>query len=259
MQIDYFDLLCDEPIYIENVGCIHIPKLLDIKHLGYKNYDLLRGYLSIDLKNFLEIAGLTEEYDKLTEERKEKCNLFNLMMNTNEFKEMYQKIYSFFISEDVFFDEDCQAYHFIELIEQEEDNDKDEVDYRITGIIDETNFEMVRRCLLQVNYLISQTEEPKYKNDRARKIAEKLAMCEKLKKSNKKDDLDFPHMISKYCADNNNGINILNVWDMTIYQFYDQFSQHNYIRQINLQDMIYANTVNISDTKSYDTQLWLKK
>ena len=45
---------------------------------------------------------------------------------------------------------------------------------------------------------------------------------------------------------------------MTIYQFYDQWIEDNNIRQINLQDSIYANTVNIADTEKYNTQLWLK-
>lgn len=271
MKLEYFDLLSGEPLFIEGIGNIKQPALYDIKHLGFENYDTQCRYLAVDLQNFLNITNLKEQYDSLSEEDKKIYTLFNLIIATNEFIEIYKQIFSFFIGGEVEFDEELRCFVVWNETQKSVSKLKNIVNRvfklkpktskkNVSGFISNDNFDNIRDCLLQINYLKSVDEKPeKYKNERARKIAEKLAKGKAEQDKNKNgENLSLAKMISKYCADNKNGINILNVWDMTIYQFYDQFSQHNYIRQSFIQDMVYSNTVSFSDLKAYDSQLWLK-
>ena len=298
MKLEEFELLCDEPIYIEGVGNIKIPTLRDIRKIGYKTYEMFCIYLSVDLHKYIDITGLREQYDKLSDDGKKVNTLYNLIINNKEFAQIYYLIFSFFISENITFNEDTASFEFYktdiikekvnETIKSTEskagrffrllfkkidflnlfNHKSDTIEIEkihskentiMIGVINNDNFDLVRDYLLQINRIkINETDDRpvKYKNEMARKLAERMAKAEKSKQE--KDNMDFGKMVSKYCADNKNGINISNVWDITIYQFYDQFVQHNHIRQSDIQDMVYANTVSFSDLKAYDSQLWLK-
>ena len=258
MQLDEFELLCDEPIYIEGVGKIKIPTLRDIRKISYKTYEMLCGYLSVDLNKYIDITGLREQYNNLNSQDKAINTLYNLIICNKEFREIYYIIFSFFISENLKFNTVTESF---ELYKVEFDEIKLNKNQIITGIINNENFDLVRDCLLQINRIkeVEIDNEPViYKNEMARKLAERMAKAEKVRQEKNKDNMNFGKMISKYCADNKNGINLLNVYDMTIYQFLDQFTQNNHIRQSYIQDMVYANTVTFSDLKDYDSQLWLK-
>lgn len=252
MDLTRFELLCNDPIYIAGVGNLKIPTLREIRRIGYENYKLLCQYLSVDLKMFLDITELKAQYDLLDNKGKEINTLFNLIVNNREFREMYANIFSFFIVEDVYYDKKSMSY-----IVWDTSNDK----HTIVGMINNENFNYVQNCLLQINYLnITDNPPKKYKNKRAKRLAEKLEKHqEELNKNKRHNNLTFGDMVSKFCIDNRSGINILNVYDLTIYQFLDQFHEHAYIKQLNIQDMIYANSVQFSDATLYDPQMWLKK
>jgi len=294
MNIDEFELLCDEPIYIDGVGNIKIPTLREIRKIGYKTYELMSNYLAVDLKKYIDVTGLREQYDKLSDEGKLVNSLYNLIIRNKEFGEVYFNIFSFFISENIKFNTETEAFEIYKIETYEEksnetigtkvanyikvlfkkvdilnlfnhklDDKKNTIQEKqvITGSINNENFDLVRDCLLQINCIkeVKIEKEPvKYKNEMARKLAERMEKAEKSKQERNKDNMSFGKMVSKYCADNKNGINILNVYNMTIYQFLNQFMQHNHIRQSDIQDMVYANTVSFSDLKDYDSQLWLK-
>ena len=89
MKLDEFELLCDEPIYIDGVGNIKIPTLRDIRKIGYKTYEMLCTYLSVDLQKYIDITGLREQYDKLSDEGKKVNTLYNLIIHNKEFAEIY--------------------------------------------------------------------------------------------------------------------------------------------------------------------------
>lgn len=246
MEISYEDLIGVEPIEIDGVGHLRIPLLKDIWKMKYSTYETLCSYLSVDKVNYLKLHGLDEQYSLLSDSEKEANSLFYLIINNKKFLEMYIYIFCFFITENIVFSQKTESFIVFESGE-------------VIGEINNSNFDHVRSCLLSINYLKSNTKEEKevkYKNATAKKLAERMAKAEKEK--NKKNTLSIGKIISKYCSDNKNGINILNVFDMTIYQLYDQWTQHNHIRQCDIQDMIYANTVTFSDTKSYDPNLWAK-
>lgn len=283
MELTEFELLSNESIYIEGIGNFKIPTLKDIRKIGYKTYETMANYLSIDLKKYLELTDLTERYSELDEESKQKNTLYKFIINTDEFLHIYCIIFSFFISENFRFNQKNNSFEFyktdihkeIKKIENKnifkrffnlfKKNTEEIVETikeeTIIGSINDENFDLVRDILLQINkikVIEKPVEELKFKNENAKKLYERMQKNKEASEAKEKNDFNLGKMISKYCADNKNGINILNIWNMTYLQFLDQFSQHNYIRQTNVQDMIYANTVSFSDLKAYDSQAWLK-
>ena len=66
-------------------------------------------------------------------------------------------------------------------------------------------------------------------------------------------------MIKKYCTHNKVGINILNVWDMTYYQFMHMFNEYCNGRQCDYSDMIAANTFSYKEASDYKQMLWIEK
>lgn len=245
----YYDLICNEPILVDHICHVKIPTLRDIRKIGFQTYHSYMPYLVMDFSTLLEATGLSDHYNKSTIEEKSQFTFFNIVISCQDLLNAYSHILSLFILEHV-------SYHKKKAVFQIWST----ADNTFLGEINDSNFLDVITCMAKVNFLQIEDTKIQYKSKRAEKIALKIAKEKaKLKAVNKNSkSLDLPSMISKYCADNKCGINILNVWDMTIYQFYDQFKQHSILRQIDLQDKIYANSASFKEIDKYDTGLWLK-
>ena len=124
----------------------------------------------------------------------------------------------FFIQENIIFKEDDLSFHiYIEETDKNGNISKNEI-----GVINADNFDVFRNEILKILGLKQiETKKPKYKTERARKLAEKIAKAKaQLTKTSQQDgNMSFDNLIKKYCTHNKVGINILNVWDMTYYQF----------------------------------------
>ena len=56
-----------------------------------------------------------------------------------------------------------------------------------------------------------------------------------------------------------NGINILNVWDMTYYQFMKMFLEYRMGRQADINDMMAANSFSFKNSKDYNPMEYMNK
>lgn len=245
MELQYFDLLGNEPIKIDGFCSFIPPTIKSIRKLGYDTYNLYRWALSLDKIKYLKHVNLFDEYNSLSYEEQDKQSLYSLISVNVAFINLYIKIFDFFIAEDVLYDtENCR---FVICI-----------DNNLVGFIDENNFIDVVNCILQLNHIkIKKEKQLKFKNESARRAYEKI---QKGREENKFSgiQIDFPHIISKFCIANNNGINILNVNELTVFQLYDQFEEYRFQKETEIQDYIYTNTVSYSDLNKYDSSAWLK-
>ena len=253
---DDFDYLCNEPYYIPNIGTIINPTLRDIRRLTYRIFTLYTSICAISLNDYLDECNLKEHYDQLTEEEKEKNNLFILLLFKNT--ELMFGLINFFIQDNVEFDKNDMSFHiYTEEMSSEGKSEKKEV-----GIINADNFDYFRNEVLKILGLKQiETKKPKYKTERARLLAEKIAKAKsQLPKATKQDEnMAFDNLIKKYCTHNKVGINILNVWDMTFYQFNTMFSEYNVGRQMDFNDAMASNTFSYKDSSDYKPMLWIEK
>ncbi len=245
MKLDYFTLLSKSPLKL-NICSIKSPLLREIDEITIQTYN---NYLNILLLNIdlyykmIEendgsyltyyspeekelILRIKDEYEKMLDE--EKSNIQTLSILAFDFKIMdtIEKALDFFLVEQIkYFPKEKSFFVF--------DGTKDDKGNLIpTGRIDDSNYSIIVDLILQKNSVVKKAaneDEKKVKNQKALEILKKLKKgqeeLDKVKKFDKK--MELGNIISSVAARNKNGLNILNIWDITIYQLYDQFNRVN--------------------------------
>ena len=149
--------------------------------------------------------------------------------------------------------DECSSVFTISRIRQPTD---------IVGKIDETSFEHFRESVIKILGLSNKsTDKPKYKSERARLLCEKIEKSKLKKNSTADPNYSLENMILKYCTYNTVGINMLNIWNLTYYQFMKLFRELAYCREVSYINSIAANTFSFSEenAKSFEKDLWIKK
>ena len=143
----------------------------------------------------------------------------------------------------------------------------------LIGIINGSNFKDVVDIILQRNSVQRENEEQTLDDFKNMKNKEKLAKIlekmrkgqERLDKAKKKkaehkgyeSDTELANIISCVAAKNHNGLNMINIWDMTIYNLYEQFKL---IRENNIHD---AETLSVfvwgDKSNKFDIDAWFKE
>lgn len=137
----------------------------------------------------------------------------------------------------------------------------DEIGYCVDGeVLTLDEFRDVRSIILQLCCVEDSVTPPKkFRNEKARKIyeliqARKAEQAKAAKKSKKENpDTALPNLISAFCA-NSQSYNLLNVWDLTIYQFYDQYHRLDTKIQLDVFGLRWA----AWGKKDFDFSLWHK-
>ncbi len=234
MKLDYGTLISPTPLKL-NICSIKSPTLREISNLSAK-FNTYNGFLSIiltDIKSYYrvveneefdyfskyteeekkQILKIKKEYESITQEERVKVGTLDVFNFDKKMIEELREALSFFICEKISYSFDDRAFLIY---------DGDEV----IGAINSQSYPGVVDIILQMNWIhkdILQEDKTKVKNKKALEILEKL---NKAKTVSKKTDerLELPNIISSIAA-YHNSINMLNIWDLTIYQIYDLFER----------------------------------
>lgn len=244
-----FDYLSSEPIYVQGMGHLKCPTLRDIRRVHSQVFTLYMNIVSVPLETYLETSGLFPEYQRLPENERAEYTLFNLLVLSTP--QLLLELIRFFVSDHVSFDADDCTF----LIYTEQNGDKTQ-----TGTIHNDNFEAFR---FEVQRLLGvkkpDEQAPVFKNEYARKLYEMFQKHEKVKKAEPDDTYSLDNMIRKFCTHNKTGINLLNVWDLTYYQFLISFQEYTNARQHDYYDHVAANTFSFKKTSDYKPLDYMKK
>ncbi len=243
-----YDYLCDEPFYLNKIGNVKCPTLREIRK---KTYLLFRIYLSMIISSkddFLKQQRHLFEARGVDLSDIEHLSKFEILLLID--KNLLSDLLSFFICHTVEFEND----RFI-VFDLNEDETK-----TLYGYISNDNFDYFSGEIQKIlGFKKPEEVNPKFKNNYAKSLFEK--MQHHSKKQNKKADENFTieNMIVKYCTHNKVGINILNVWDMTFYQFNTMFGEYGVGRQADFNDMLAANTFSYKQASDYKPMDYMKK
>lgn len=248
-----FDFLCNEPFYLDGIGNVKCPTLRDIRKITYKVFSVYLTMITTSLENYLKLHGLEKEYNELNDSQKEKNTFYNLLLLGNT--RFLFDLLRFFIVDEIEFNTKTGEFDIYKMIDAEK---------HIIGHLNSNNFEQFR---LELQYVLGinkvEKTEQKYKNKMAKDMFEKLKKHEEEEKSKKNNqnnsDFELDNMILKYCTHNKVGISILNVWDMTYYQFTHIFSEYCNARQCDFNDMMAANTFSYKNSSDYKPMEYMKK
>jgi hypothetical protein len=253
VELNYADMLSGDPIFIKDLGHIRSPKLKDLapsSGIGFWMYNFYLNFLSWNKDDFIKYVRLAEiPYAEVVAQ--EKFILFDSITLLDSTRELFMSILGLFFIEEPIWDEHKRVFYICK-----KETDKKERFY--VGCINRDNFEEVRKIILKFNY-IGIDEEPetiKYSSETAKiwweKSQEFLAKQNKSAKNADGRRYDIGNIISKLCVVHPS-YNLLNIYDLTAFQLYDQFLQYGYLRAIDFGQEIYSN----HGGDNFDFEKWI--
>jgi hypothetical protein len=247
MKFTYEDLLSGDSIFAKGIGHLRSPKLKELNPtagVGSWTYNFYLNVLSWDKETFLKCIKLTGGENKTQALlQNEKLNVFDVMTLIS-FKPFLFETMSFFVTEKLSWDAKARAFFVIDEREEK------------VGEINRENFEDVRDMMLQLNYInLEETRCPKFSSEEARKTWERVQEYKKKTNLNSSQNktLGIGNIVSKLCVASA-GYNLLNIYELTIFQLYDQFFQCGYLRAMDFNEMAFSN----HGGDNFNLQDWLK-
>ena len=247
MKLEYFDLLSPDPINIQNVGGILSPKLRDISSIGINTYQYYLGILMMDVNTYFHMNEMDEQYNQLSDEEKSSLNIFDLLTSNDNLTSLFQTALNFFIKEDVVYSDEYKAF----LIQNENN---------VIGVISKEIYPQILDIICQRNCIKSNQEEDlsKIKSKKALEIMKKLqkGRAEKAKQTKADKNMELGNIISAV-ANKSQSLNIINIWDLTVYQLWDCFSRLSNNSIYDIQSMGVAAWGNKDNY--FDATTWFKR
>ena len=270
MNKEYLELtsLAGLPIKVDGIGKVYPIKLFDIAEITEYKYNQYLNVLCINVDDL----NLDKEIEY--ELKKNDISSFSLILHlynqdeTGEFFKIFKDALKFFLKQEVIFVPYLGTFFIgenedLESILKDVKNEKDLK--KIENILDENNFinekkyDNFKEVLILQNCIEKKNiKDEKYANEKAREIAEKIKLAkEKINKIKSKqgETLSLFDLISAFSG-NSKSTNIINVWDMTIFQFNDQFKRMQMIEEydINIRSLLAG-----ADSNKVNLEHWIRK
>lgn len=245
MAVDKNILISGMPANISGV-MVRQPTLREVfKETGYDIYSIYIYVIGMTAEQFFESHHMQDAYNALPLEVKDKISILQLLLADPAGSCLLVEALSFFILGDVIFDDRAKRI----VVKGDASDAVVITDDILRGIRD---FVFLAACLK------NEDEKPKgFYNKAAKERYEKLLALkgEQNKKQVKKRDPDMElwNLIGAVSA-HSQGYTLLNIWDLTVYQLYDQFSR------INKQEFLdgYASKWAAWGTEKFDFDDWYK-
>ena len=238
------DLLSKAPLDFHGLT-IYKPTLNEIQQIGFDNYNRYTARITLsilDIAKFLEEQRIGGDVPSPLHFTIDTCN-----GNPIAFLELQIAFFTYLrkpieISGDT-----------IVIIDEQPDKN---------FVLDESNFNEFQEVILMINKMydveeereiISPNEKLKQKFIKARLKLREAKKREREKNSQKGDGITLPDIISSLCA-YGIGYTMLNVWDLTIYQLYDQFEK---VTGKDRYDKDYAAILAGADAKKIKLKNWM--
>ncbi len=246
MKLSYFELLSPDPVNIPKIGGIISPKLKEISSIGYNTYHYYLTILSMDLKSYFSMLGQSEQFEILSDEEKSQINIFDILTMYEQSAGLLQTILNFFINEDVIYHSQNRCF----LVQKAD---------KAVGIITKEIYPQICDLICQRNCIKSNQEDlSKIKSKKALEIMKKLqkGRIEKAKQNKSDKNMELGNIISAV-ANKSQSLNILNIWDLTVFQLWDCFAR---LSNNNIYDIQSISVAAWGNKDNYfDAAAWFKR
>lgn len=227
MKLDYGTMISPYPIRL-TVGTIKKPHIDDIEQIGFDEFGLIEGFLSLKPKDYYakNKDNNAQFWDSLSDNEKESLSMFKAIESDITLQHFYLNVFRFFFEEPV----DYASGFFIILKQGTEINDQLKQD-DILAVINEVQFYQLltifkQICGIKIEEDLSNIPDSMFKNAKAKALYERMQKDQKKIEGNKPVDLNYsiPNIISSVVA-RHPSINYLNVGQLTVYQLLDLFNR----------------------------------
>ena len=229
------------PTQIDNICKVYPVTLREIAQVGVKNF---YSYLNLftlekeDIDEFFRQQGIEEDITPF------QFTLINAVSDERYLQNL-QEAFKFFLHEDkITILADNEAIVLGEITENR--------------LLMEGNFNVICNIISKQNVTQRESDEEKMNNPsdaRAAKIIKKIKEGRKIReKKNSGSNLSFVDLVASLAA-KGNGLNALNVWDLTYYAFNDQFKRMQMIEEYeSARQSILAG----ADPKKVKLEYWMR-
>ena len=254
MKIPQISLLSPNPIIIQGVGTLRSPILNEIYSSDIRNlslYSLATHILFGSKQDIIELGknmGENNTYHKLIEPDIEITSKFNLIINSVDLREALCEALALFFCNKIVFSPENKCFLVLSVIDDKAS---------IVGSINDDNYLFIEDLLKQLLHCESEysDNELKYSSDKAKELWEKVSQAEEKEKSDvNARDYEIGNIVSKLCVCGI-GYTVKNIYDLTVYQLYDQFSAYMQNRISQLSENAYAH----NGGEDFDMNSWLRK
>lgn len=250
MKLSYIELLSPEPLTLNNIGTL---KPITLRTISRYNLQY-QTYLSIALmtpEKYFESIGKSKEFDAMSLSKKSDLHIFDLLISNENTIAEVENMLQFFLTDFVQFDFQHKFFTTFSGIKDSQGQ------LLPTGIINKAIWNDLCDVILQMNYIEKQIDDfSEIKNNRAKQILEKFLKGRKRKQQvAPHESVDLGNVISAV-ASQSETLNLCNIWDLTVYQLWDQYSRLRRNTAYNLQ----ARSVSIWGDKNnkFDMFWWCK-
>lgn len=224
VTIDEMWLIGGSPIVCAPGVMVRQPTLGDIRKsdVGFHKYITYVNTFALKLSDMVQEEALS----KMQQELGDALSVYFLFSFDPALRAAMLEALRFFLVGDVQFDETMFCFS-------------------VDGIpIGDDMYDTIRRCILICSGAKDiEAVAPKFKNEKARKMYEKIqkgrAEMAAAKAAGGNNDTTLPNLISALCA-KHPSINLCNVWDLTVWQLYDQFGRVCVNSQIDIVGLRWA-------------------
>ena len=254
MKIPQISLLSPNPIIIQGVGTLKSPVLNEIYSSDIRNlslYSLATHVLFGSKQDIIELGknmGENNTYHKLIEPDIEIISKFNLIIDSVDLREALCEALALFFCNKIVFSPENKAFLVLSAIDEK---------LNIVGSITDENYLFIEDLLKQLLHCESEysDKELKYSSDKAKELWEKVSQAEEKEKADvNARDYEIGNIVSKLCVCGI-GYTVKNIYELTVYQLYDQFSAYMQNRISQLSENAYAH----NGGEDFDVNGWLRK
>lgn len=247
-DIPQLSLMSGENIFVPHVGTVRQPKLKEISYyesiFGENSIASFLALIRLDVPSLIDLLGIKKQLDQIDEEYKKDLVPFDIFISNQYCRESLSEGLSFFMLERLVFDNAQLIFWVVD------DNGK------VVGVVSRETFNELMKVIMTITARKIPDTKPKiYKSQKAREIAEKLAEGRKQMSKSSGEDLQWSisNIISSICV-GSNSYNLLNVFDLTLYQLYDQYDRLLGFISFN----VYSTRWAAWGDKEFDCTVWSK-
>lgn len=249
VHLPYGYLLANTPLTLQGVGKVVSPKLKVLygeSQDNWQNYIFMQAVAKGNLSSFVKIAEAflgTPLPQDITANSK-----YDILIHIQKLREVFiQALSLFFINRIEYFDE----YGFVFFNEKTDD---------VEGCLNAETFELYCSIISQLMHDGKVEKQPQKAHedfsDKPPEVLHALKMFEKYSNTSKSESSKtylLDNIISKMSVVNS-GYNLLTIYELTVWQLFDQFQAYTQNRISKLSERSYS----IWGGEGFDFELWLK-
>ena len=216
-MIDKLKLLSGEDIKIDGIATFKQPKLRDIYNIGMDVYYTHMTYLIMSAEQYL-IS--TNKQELIPHFKANNLTMFDIYEQNQQEQYWFIQALSFFIEGEI-------TYNKCFLINN---------DYPV----DKNTYQGILEIIGEISCFKVNSKDEVYSSDKARQIAEKISQAKAKRNNTGNKEESLLDCIISSVAGRHPSLNLLNIWDLSAYQLYDQYQRLFALDSFKIQAMNYA-------------------